>query len=404
MIDNRRHRANLAGAAVHFVGALFLFGSVFPLVAFAQTGSAELIHAGESLFRGTTRFANGGPACAACHTVAGLPFPSGGTMGPDLTHEYSKVGLAGLQGSLQTLFFPTMTPLFANRPLTTEEQVRLFAFLKDSDERSTTEGNPTPIFSLIAVVGCAVLLGVTWRAGRKRVRSVRHALLKRALQRREAFMSWIRDLIDPQARSWEEFYRNRWQHDSVVRSTHGVNCTGSCSWMIYVKNGIVTWEMQALDYPLLEPGLPQYEPRGCPRGITYSWYIYSPLRIKYPYARGVLLDAWREVPAQNIRTLFLPGRRWWKTKQTRSQYQRARGKGGFRRTNWDEVLEIVASFSALHCEKVGPAPSGWLLPHSCDVDVELRRRFTVSAIIGRPGLELLRSVRRFPAGFARNLG
>src|SRR6478609_1000681 len=105
MIDNRRHRANLGGAAVHFVGALFLFGSVFPLVAFAQTGSAELIHAGESLFRGTTRFASGGPACAACHTVADLPFPSGGTMGPDLTHEYSKVGLAGLQGSLQTLFF-----------------------------------------------------------------------------------------------------------------------------------------------------------------------------------------------------------------------------------------------------------------------------------------------------------
>jgi hypothetical protein len=25
-------------------------------------------------------------------------------------------------------------------------------------------------------------------------------------------MSWIRNLIDPQARSWEEFYRNRWQH------------------------------------------------------------------------------------------------------------------------------------------------------------------------------------------------
>ena len=65
-------------------------------------------------------------------------------------------------------------------------------------------------------------------------------------------MSWIRDLINPNARTWEEFYRNRWQHDRVVRSTHGVNCTGSCSWMIYVKDGIVTWEMQATDYPTLE--------------------------------------------------------------------------------------------------------------------------------------------------------
>ena len=40
-------------------------------------------------------------------------------------------------------------------------------------------------------------------------------------------------------RSWEEAYRRRWQHDKIVRSTHGVNCTGSCSWKIYVKGGIV---------------------------------------------------------------------------------------------------------------------------------------------------------------------
>jgi len=29
-------------------------------------------------------------------------------------------------------------------------------------------------------------------------------------------------------RTWEEGYRQRWQHDKIVRSTHGVNCTGSC--------------------------------------------------------------------------------------------------------------------------------------------------------------------------------
>ena len=28
---------------------------------------------------------------------------------------------------------------------------------------------------------------------------------------------------------WEHFYRTRWAHDKEVRSTHGVNCTGSCS-------------------------------------------------------------------------------------------------------------------------------------------------------------------------------
>ena len=47
-------------------------------------------------------------------------------------------------------------------------------------------------------------------------------------------MSWIKDLISPKTRKWEELYRNRWQHDKVVRSTHGVNCTGGCSWNIHV--------------------------------------------------------------------------------------------------------------------------------------------------------------------------
>ena len=112
-------------------------------------------------------------------------------------------------------------------------------------------------------------------------------------------MSWILDIVNPQERKWEEFYRNRWQHDNVIRSTHGVNCTGGCSWMIYVKDGIVTWEMQQTDYPLLEPGLPPYEPRGCQRGISASWYVYSPIRVKYPYVRGPLLDLWREAKSQH---------------------------------------------------------------------------------------------------------
>ena len=41
-------------------------------------------------------------------------------------------------------------------------------------------------------------------------------------------------------RDWEDSYRQRWQFDKIVRSTHGVNCTGSRSWKIYVKNGPVT--------------------------------------------------------------------------------------------------------------------------------------------------------------------
>ncbi|MGE5113746.1 MAG: nitrate reductase subunit alpha [Acidobacteriaceae bacterium] len=166
-------------------------------------------------------------------------------------------------------------------------------------------------------------------------------------------ISWIKDEVDPRLRSWEEFYRNRWQHDKIVRSTHGVNCTGGCSWQIHVKDGIVTWEMQGLDYPLLESGLPPYEPRGCQRGISYSWYLYSPLRVKYPYTRGALLDLWREARAQHEDPVDA-----WKSlvenPEARRRWQRARGKGGFRRADWDTVLELMAAAQIYTIKKYGP--------------------------------------------------
>ena len=71
-------------------------------------------------------------------------------------------------------------------------------------------------------------------------------------------------------REGDVFYRNRWSHDRVVRSTHGVNCTGSCSWKVYVKDGVITWETQQTDYPSVGPDSPEYEPRGCPRGAAFS--------------------------------------------------------------------------------------------------------------------------------------
>ena len=166
-------------------------------------------------------------------------------------------------------------------------------------------------------------------------------------------MGWIKDIASPQTRKWEEFYRNRFQHDRVVRSTHGVNCTGGCSWQIHVKDGIVTWETQQLDYPLLDDKLPPYEPRGCQRGISYSWYLYSPLRIKYPLIRGSLIDAYRE----KKRETGDPMEAWvalQADEQARRRYQKARGKGGFRRVSWDEVLEIMAVANLYTAKEYGP--------------------------------------------------
>jgi nitrate reductase alpha subunit len=166
-------------------------------------------------------------------------------------------------------------------------------------------------------------------------------------------MSWIKDIISPDTRKWEEFYRNRFQHDKIVRSTHGVNCTGGCSWQIHVKEGIVVWETQQLDYPLLEDGLPPYEPRGCQRGISFSWYLYSPLRIKYPLIRGALIDAYRE-EKQKTGDPLLAWENLQKDSEKRKKYQQARGKGGFRRASWDEMLEIISAANIYTAKKYGP--------------------------------------------------
>ena len=166
-------------------------------------------------------------------------------------------------------------------------------------------------------------------------------------------LSWIRDEVAPENRSWEEFYRNRWQYDKVVRSTHGVNCTGSCTWQIHVKDGIVTWEMQGLDYPKLEHGIPPYEPRGCQRGISFSWYLYSPLRVKYPTIRGALLDLWLDAKKEYDD----PVEAWTSMvndPEKRKRWQRARGKGGFRRADWETVKEIIAASMAHTIKQHGP--------------------------------------------------
>ncbi len=167
-------------------------------------------------------------------------------------------------------------------------------------------------------------------------------------------MSWIQDIFAPEDRTWEGFYRSRWSYDKKVRSTHGVNCTGSCSWEIYVKNGVVVWELQALDYPIIDKEIPPYEPRGCQRGISYSWYIYSPIRVKFPYVRGVLLDLWRKAKRKNPDDPVAAWASIVNDPESRKSYQQARGKGGFRRASWPEVNEIMAAANLHTIRRYGP--------------------------------------------------
>ncbi len=88
--------------------------------------------------------------------------------------------------------------------------------------------------------------------------------------------------------------------------------------------------------------MPDYEPRGCPRGATFSWYLYSPLRVKYPYVRGELAELWREAKKHAKNPIEA-----WKSivedPEKAKKYKSARGMGGFVRSTWDEATEITAA-------------------------------------------------------------
>ncbi len=159
-------------------------------------------------------------------------------------------------------------------------------------------------------------------------------------------------VVTDEDRTWEDGYRQRWAHDKIVRSTHGTNCTGSCSWKIYVKGGVVTWETQQTDYPRTRPDMPNHEPRGCSRGASYSWYLYSANRVKYPMVRGRLVALWREA-----RKTLDPVDAWAsivENPQRAKSYKSIRGMGGFVRSNWDEVNEIIAAANVYTIKQYGP--------------------------------------------------
>ena len=152
---------------------------------------------------------------------------------------------------------------------------------------------------------------------------------------------------------WESFYRDRWSYDRVVRSTHGVNCTGSCSWNVFVKDDLITWEHQATDYPTVGPDAPDYEPRGCPRGASFSWYEYSPSRVRHPYVRGVLLEMYRAA----LEHTGDPVLAWADVVETPLKaraYKSARGRGGFVRAGWDEITTMVAAAHVYTTRRWGP--------------------------------------------------
>ena len=220
-------------------------------------------------------------------------------------------------------------------------------------------------------------------------------------RKREAFADGHGELRD-EDRTWEEGYRQRWQHDKIVRSTHGVNCTGSCSWKIYVKSGVVTWETQQTDYPRTRPGMPNHEPRGCSRGASYSWYLYSASRIKYPMVRGRLVKAWRE--ARKTLRPSRRGRRSASNPETAKSYKVDARPRRFHSLDLGRSERDYRRLERSYHQDLGTGSRRRLLAYPGDVDGVLRFRGALSQPDRRHAAFLLRLVLRPAAIESADLG
>lgn len=110
----------------------------------------------------------------------------------------------------------------------------------------------------------------------------------------------------------EDMYRNefgfiRGNVEDTGFAYHCVNCQGNCAWEIWSHNGVVTRENQSARYPSINPKIPDFNPRGCNKGVQHSQVMYEKDRILYPMKRVG-----------------------------------ARGEGKWQRVSWDEAAGEVA--------------------------------------------------------------
>ncbi|MGM0533521.1 MAG: molybdopterin-dependent oxidoreductase [Campylobacterota bacterium] len=118
-----------------------------------------------------------------------------------------------------------------------------------------------------------------------------------------------------------EFDFTRGNVEDTGYAYHCINCQGNCSWEVWGNNGVVTRENQSAKYPIINSKIPDFNPRGCNKGVQHSQVMYEKDRILYPMKRV--------------------GKR---------------GEGKWKRVSWDDAAEEVAQkiFDVMTDEKRGP--------------------------------------------------
>ena len=152
----------------------------------AEPASEEDILAGQEMFQGNLRFANGGAACNACHEVRNDAVIGGGILATELTSVFTRMGGAGVTAILGGRApFPVMQAAYEDRSLTDYEVTALVAFLEYADSEQYNQLPRDYGIGLFAsgAVGAGVLFflfGFVWR-GRKKG-SVNQAIYDRQIR------------------------------------------------------------------------------------------------------------------------------------------------------------------------------------------------------------------------------
>ncbi|MBI4200137.1 MAG: molybdopterin-dependent oxidoreductase, partial [Chloroflexi bacterium] len=82
--------------------------------------------------------------------------------------------------------------------------------------------------------------------------------------------------------------RGGMEWDRVVKVTCSNNCSyqAFCLLHAYVKDGVVTRVEQSATHPSQhDPNVPDWNPRGCQKGMVVHNRMYDPARLKYPLKR-----------------------------------------------------------------------------------------------------------------------
>ncbi len=202
-------------------------------------------------------------------------------------------------------------------------------------------------------------------------------------------------LLIARGRGWESAYRDRWRHDKVVRSTHGVNCTGSCSWNVYVKDGLITWESAGRRLPEHRPGPPEPRASRLPaRRVVLLVHVLAgppqvPLRARQP-ARALARGARHGGrPGRGVRA---GGGRGRLPRRARPRRLRALRLGGGERAD--------RGGDGARDPRARPRPRRRLHPDPRDVAGLLRGRQPLPVADRRAHDHVLRLVRRPAAGVA----